>query len=154
MTVIVILLATCLTALLAGFWCTWGIIVLPALDKVSPAVAVTSMRSLNESVLTPAFLIPFFASPVVCVVGTVACAVVQAPTASVLLGLSAGIQLLGVILITRTRNVPLNEELARTELPPEQAWDAFSQPWQRAHRVRTIASCVALACCAAALWVY
>ena len=69
MTVIIILLATCLTALLAGFWCTWGIIVLPALDKVSPAVAVTSMRSLNESVLTPAFLVPFFASPVVCVVG-------------------------------------------------------------------------------------
>ncbi|WP_347030545.1 DUF1772 domain-containing protein [Brevibacterium paucivorans] len=154
MTLIVILLATCVTAVLAGFWCTWGIVVLPALDKVPPAVAVTSMRSLNESVLTPAFLIPFFASPVICLVGTIVCAVERAPFAAVLLGLAAGLQLLGVIVVTRTMNVPLNEELARTQRPPQEAWGAFSQAWQRAHVVRTIASCIALACCAGALWVY
>lgn len=147
-----LLLATCLTAVMVGFWCTWGIIVLPALDKVSPTVAVASMRSLNESVLTPAFLVPFFASPLFSAAATLALATEGAAIAATLLGVATGTQIVGVILVTRAMNVPLNDHLARTNAAAEDAWAAFSSAWQRAHRLRTTASCLALACCASAWW--
>lgn len=147
-----LLLATCLTAVMVGFWCTWGIIVLPALDNVPPTVAVASMRSLNESVLTPAFLMPFFASPLFSAAATLALATEGAAIAATLLGVATGTQIFGVILVTRAMNVPLNDHLARTNAAAEDAWAAFSSAWQRAHRLRTTASCLALACCAAAWW--
>lgn len=145
-------LATGLTALMVGFWCTWGFFVLPALDQVPPTVAVASMRSLNESVLTPVFLVAFFALPVLSAAAALVVAADGAPIAAGLLGFAVGLQVL-VIVITGTMNVPLNEQLAHTEAAAEEAWAAFSSAWQRAHRLRTVASGMALACCAAAWWV-
>lgn len=102
--------------------------------------------------LTPAFLVPFFASPLLSAAATLALAAEGAAIAATLLGVATGTQIFGVILVTRVRNVPLNDRLARTKAAAEDAWAAFSSVWQRAHRLRATASCLALACCAAAWW--
>lgn len=110
------------------------------------------MRSLNESVLTPLFLVPFFASPLLSAAATLALATEGTAIAATLLGVATGTQIFGVILITIAMNVPLKDHLARTNAAAEGAWAAFSSAWQRAHRLRTTTSCLAPPCCAGAWW--
>ncbi|MFL0460254.1 anthrone oxygenase family protein [Kytococcus sedentarius] len=144
--------STLLTGLLAGFWATWGVVVLPALDRVPPAVAAASMRSLNEAVLTPAFLVPFAAAPLVTAGAAGALALEGARPAAAWAALSVLVQLVGVVAVTRGVNVPLNEQLARSVADPAEAWAAFSGPWQRANAVRALAGLAATGCCLAAGW--
>lgn len=144
--------STLLTGALVGFWATWGVVVLPALDRVPPAVAVEAMRRLNEAVLTPAFLVPFAAAPLVTAAAAGALWLEGSRPSAVLAVVATVVQLAGVVAVTRGLNVPLNEQLAVSSAAVDRAWADFSGPWQRANAARVVAGLAALGSCVAAWW--
>lgn len=137
-------LALVLAAVLAGFWATWSVVVLPALDSLPAPVAVAAMRRCNETVLTPLFLVPFATAPLTAAAGGVGLLLERAWLPALLVGFAVVLQVVGVVVVTGFVNVPLNGALAEVQGAPSEAWAAFSGPWQRANLVRTASGLAAL----------
>ncbi|MDF8263025.1 anthrone oxygenase family protein [Luteipulveratus flavus] len=143
------LLAVTLTAAIFGFFYAWVCSTMWGLDDADPRVAVSAMRAMNDSVRNGVFAPAFFGTPVALALAAIAARSAGSRRAAALLGVAAAVYLLGGLVLTMTVNVPMNEDLARGELPATYAaadarWDDYSPTWQRFNQLRTALSGVAL----------
>lgn len=111
---------------------------------------------MNASVRNPVFLPAFFLTPVVLAVAAILALGEGRRVSAGLLGSAALLYATGGLLLTATLNVPMNEALARTLIPADEAsareiWLAYSTRWQTFNLVRTVVSGVSLGLAALAL---
>jgi uncharacterized membrane protein len=112
------------------------------------------MQSINVVVINPGFLSAFFGTGLVCAVLCVGVVLGWHETRPIWLIAGSLAYLLGCLLVTMTRNVPMNTTLARVAAAsPEAAcyWPESVSRWTLWNHLRMAASFAAMVCFIAAL---
>ncbi len=138
------LLATVGSGLAGGIFFAFSNFVMRALKQLPDNQGYTAMREINITVLNPWFFLAFFGTGGIC--GLVALLALRNPvdTTQILMLAGAATYILGCLLVTGARNVPLNNRLASVSpTSPEaiEAWAHYLPHWTRWNHIRT-ASCL------------
>lgn len=145
---LILALATGCTGLIAGVFYGFEVAVNPAFQRLPDAGYLAAMQAINEVIQNPWFALSFFGAPLLLPLA----AALHRRGRSGRFGLlvaAALIYLAGSFGVTVAASIPLNEALAAVplaEAPPAQlraARSRFAGPWNRWHRVRTLASVLA-----------
>lgn len=141
----------------AGFFYGWQVSAMRGLRVVPDRTYVTTMQSVNRAILNPYFLLPFVGAVLLLSAATVV-AFAGGHLARGWWLLAASVSYgVGTFGVTVAGNVPLNDALARFDLAAAEdeevskRRDAYEGPWNRLHRLRTVANLVAFTCAAVAL---
>ncbi len=132
--------------LVAGVFFAFSSFVMPALGRLTHAEGAAAMQSINRLALTPAFMTALFGTGIACL-GLILWAAVSFDGWSSALVLAGGaLYLVGTVGVTITRNVPLNDRLAK--LDPQGAdaaglWATYLTNWTAWNHARTIAALAA-----------
>ena len=156
---IILLLTSLSTALITGFFYAYVCSVNPGLSKLPDLEYLKSMQSINRAVLNPVFFASFFGALIMLPLSSFLLHREEGASVNFFLALSATIvYAAGVFLVTGMGNVPLNETLAKVNLPalsPDELHQrriAFEQPWNKFNMIRTMACVVSLALILSVSW--
>ena len=133
-----------------GFFFAWQWSTVIGLNRIEPAVAIRAMQAMNASVRNMAFGTAFFGTPVILAGFAVIMALLGERARAAVLGLALLVHLGGVIAVTATINVPLNQILALVDpladpASAAQAWADYAGAWLSGNLLRTLASGLSLA---------
>src|SRR6266404_947811 len=134
--------------LMAGIFFAFSAFVMTALGRLPPPAGIAAMQSINAAILNPLFFVVFFGTAVLCLLAAVA-AIVEWPLPEAFYLIAGSVlYLVGALLVTMQRNVPLNLALDRSN--PESAegallWLRYLRVWTAWNHVRTVASLAAMA---------
>jgi uncharacterized membrane protein len=140
--------------LMGGVCFAFSAFVEPALDRLAPGQSIAAMQSINKVAVTPAFMLAFLGSAVVCV-GLAVWAIASGaggPAAWVLAG--SVVFLLGVIVVTLAANIPLNDALDAVDSHAADAaarWSDYYASWMPWNHVRAASGITACGLLAIAL---
>lgn len=149
MHILAVLLATAIlaSAWSAGFFWSWSFTVMPGLSASSPLAAIEVMRTTNAGIRTPFFAFVFF-GPLLLSLATAGLAWMAKRQASAGVALAAAaIYGLGVLAVTFSINVPLNDALAAasvTDLNATTTWRDYDGRWTAWNHIRVVASSATL----------
>ena len=150
-----LLAATLVTGLAAGFFYTYEASVVRGLAEVSDPTYVETFQAINDTIRNPIFGFVFFGALPALVV---AAAVNWKPSSPLRRGLLVAAPLLYLccMLITVTGNVPLNDDLAAVGIVVDDsaatgARAAFEDDWNDLNRLRTLAAAGSFAAVASVL---
>jgi uncharacterized membrane protein len=137
-----VVIAAAGTGLVAGCLFVFSAFVMPALDRIAPRQTITAMQSINRMAVTPAFMIAFLGTALVCVVLGVLSLVDLGEPAS-RYQLVACALYLATFVITAAYHVPRNDALGL--LDPHAAtsvgaWRGYLGGWTAWNHVRTVTS--------------
>lgn len=138
---ILLIVTGVLTTLLAGTFFGYAISVNGALHVLRDEEYVRAMQSINKVIQNPLFFLSFMGPVILLPVSTFL--TYGNPTQFWLLLLASIIYIVGTFGVTIAGNVPLNEQLAKSD--PANAREArmrFEHPWNRLHSMRTIAGII------------
>lgn len=145
--------ATVLTGLSAGFFYTYADSVTRGLGRTDDATYVLAFQMINEEVRTPLFLLVFAGPAVALLLATLVSARRGVP--AVLFALAFLAYAGGVVLVTMTGNVPLNDDLADLTGLDVAGYAAarldFEDRWNELNLVRAIAAFAAFVAATMAL---
>jgi uncharacterized membrane protein len=127
-----LLLAALGSGVMAGVFFAFSNFVMQALRELPHPHGVRAMQAINRRVLNAGFMLVFMGTSVLC----------NFARRGVVAG--ALLYLVGVFGVTAAGNVPLNEQLARSET--ETFWREYLVRWLRWNHLRTLAACLALCC--------
>ena len=133
---------------MAGIFFAFSVFMMTALGRLPPPAGIAAMQSINAAILNPLFFVVFFGTAVLCLVAAVA-AIVEWPLPEAFYLIAGSVlYLVGGLLVTMQRNVPLNLALDRSN--PESAegallWLRYLRVWTAWNHVRTVASLAAMA---------
>lgn len=144
------------TGLMSGLLYGWAVSVIPGTKRVTDIAYISTMQSINKSIINPAFIVPYMGIPLV----LAGAAVVQFRTGDnrrgwILAGATAT-YVVGVLGVTIGGNVPLNNALDAFQLSSSSdssiasRRQSYETPWNRWHYLRTAASVGAFALTSAA----
>lgn len=144
------------TGMMAGLWYGWSVSVIPGTRRLASSEYVGLMQHINREILTPRFLLPFVALPLL--LGGAAMLQFRAgdQRRGFVLSASAITYVIGVFGVTAAGNVPLNDALDGFDLRGSTAEqidrrrESYEGPWNRWHTVRTVANFVAFTLAASA----
>lgn len=150
--------ATLLTALgcglVAGVFFAFSTFVMPGLGRLTAPVGAAAMQSINITAITPLFMTALFGTGLagLALAGWAAFSLDDPAAPFVLAG--GLLYVVGTVVVTGVKNVPLNDELA--PLAPDSAqaasvWQRYLRTWTAWNSVRTVAALVAAALLMAAL---
>ncbi|MEV5001618.1 DUF1772 domain-containing protein [Nocardioides sp. LML1-1-1.1] len=133
------------TGLVAGIFLAFATAVMPGLARGDDRTFVAAMQHVNVAIVNPLF-VSVFVAPLV----LLGVAVFTGPARWWVL--AALVLYVVTVLVTGAGNIPLNDALAAAG-PGEDAAarQAFEDPWNRLHLVRTAAVVASFGCCLAAL---
>jgi uncharacterized membrane protein len=143
---VLVLLGVLGAGLVAGVFCGFSTFVMRGLASLPPAQGVAAMNAINRAALTPAFMLVFAGSAVVCAMIAVVTFVVWPDAGKAELLLGSGLYLFGSFGLTAMANVPRNEALAKLEPGTPEAvsyWPVYVREWTLWNHVRTVASAAA-----------
>lgn len=145
---VIVALAALGSALMAGFFFAFSAVTMQALGRISSERGIAAMQSINVVVLNPWFFTAFFGTAAICVVlAAYSMLDWESPRSNYLLAASVA-YLVGVILVTIVRNVPLNNALAAVEpgsAQGDEVWARYLSVWTAWNHVRTVAPLLAAA---------
>lgn len=147
---IILLLSALSTGLSAGLFYAWQVSVIPGTKKVSNAVYLEAMQSINREILNPSFFLIFFGSIGLLLLGSIY-SYGSAPLAFKILIAASLSYLIGTIGVTGLGNVPLNNQLdslALDQLTKQELSDfriMYEAKWNKFHLIRTLFSIAAFA---------
>ncbi|WP_067438929.1 anthrone oxygenase family protein [Nocardioides jensenii] len=133
------------TGLIAGIFFAFSTSVMPGLAHTDDRTFVEAMQQLNLAILNPVFLLLFMAP-----LPALGVAVVTGPSRPwVIAALVLYVIAFG---ITTAGNIPLNDALTEVGLDDgtpalHRAREAFEDPWNRLHLIRTIGVVASFGCC-------
>lgn len=142
------------SGLIAGTFFAFSAFVMRALERLPAPHGVAAMQSINVVVINPVFLSTFFGTGLVCAVVLVGAVFGWRETRPIWLIAGSLAYLLGCLLVTMTRNVPMNTALAHVSaLSPEAAryWPEYVARWTLWNHLRMASSLAAMVCFIAAL---
>jgi uncharacterized membrane protein len=131
------------TGLVAGVFCGFSTFVMRGLASLPPAQGVAAMNAINVTAVTPAFMLLFVGSAVLCAVLAVVTFVLWPGDGKVELLLGSALYLFGSFGVTMVANVPRNDALLRLDPgTPEAAayWPSYIREWTFWNHVRAVAS--------------
>ena len=134
--------------LMAGMFFAFSSFVMRALDAIDAAPRVQAMQQINQKILNPLFVVIFAGTALVSVY-LVIVGVDDSTAADRSARLGAVLYLLGVIVVTMTQNVPLNNRLDHVDADGDDAasmWDWYRGRWMRWNHLRMLASAGATVC--------
>jgi len=143
-------------AYLTGLFISFTNTIMPAFDAIDPYHAAHAMRAINRKIINPFFLFAFAGSVLVGAVTGVLLLVLDETTAAILFFAATGVYLIGNVVLTNAKNIPLNNELDRAEIPPDatKLWSRFAVPWTRWNTVRAVACAVSVVLVAFAMYAW
>lgn len=140
--------------LMAGVFFAFSAFVMDGLARLAAAPGMAAMQSINRAASSPLIMTALFGTALVCA-GLAVWALANAGEASVgWLVSGSGLYLVGAIVVTIARNVPMNEGLARVDPErPEAAacWNSYLRRWTAWNHVRGLAALGAAASLTVAL---
>jgi uncharacterized membrane protein len=142
------------SGLIAGTFFAFSAFVMRALERLPAKHGVAAMQSINIAVINPLFLSVFFGTGLVCAVLFVSALFGCNDSRSIWLIAGSLAYVLGCLMVTMTRNVPMNKALAGIAAEgPEAArhWPHYVSRWTLWNHVRATASLLAMICFIAAL---
>lgn len=145
----ILIVVVALTGLTAGLCFTWYNAVTPGIGRLNDLDFLQSFQAMNRAIINPLFLLVFF-GPFIGHILNVYLHRNANPTNFWLFLAAAVLFILGVVLVTIFRNVPLNELLDKTDLLAASGTDLaqlrerFEKPWNQWHLIRTITSFASL----------
>lgn len=147
------------TGLMAGLFFGWSVSALRGLRRVPDRTYVESMQEINAAILNPLFLATFMAAAPLLAAAAVVDLLEGATARAWWLAAAAVTYAVGVLGVTITRNVPLNEALARFDRDAADdgavatARHDYEGPWNRWQTLRAWAVVLALGLAVVALLV-
>ncbi|HJQ60026.1 MAG TPA: anthrone oxygenase family protein [Vineibacter sp.] len=143
---VVTLLSALGSGLIAGIFFAFSTFVMAALARLPAPQGIAAMQSINVVVINPWFMAAFVGTAVLCLVLAVASLLTWHRPGTAWLLAGSLLYLVGVIVITRALNVPLNNALAAVD--PASAdgaalWADYVRTWTAWNHVRTVAPLVA-----------
>ena len=139
-------LAALLLGLMSGFFFAFAIDVAPAMARLDASMYVTTQQWINQVVRNAWFAIAYFGSTVLPFV-VMAFAFVKGKRTRALAWLAIALLYFGAVFwVTRSVNVPINNELATwNPASPPAAWTQARYTWNENNTVRAVASFVCFA---------
>jgi uncharacterized membrane protein len=147
--IIILLLATLTTGLMAGLFFAWSFSVTTGLSKLSDINYIEAFQSLNKAILNPAFALIFWGAILSLLLASILH--YQEPSSGIFwyLLIATLVYLIGSIAVTFACNIPLNNSLeifnlnssSLEEIKVKRA--AFESRWNRLNMIRTISSSIA-----------
>lgn len=140
-------------ALMTGFFFAFSVCVMPGLDQVAPGSAIEAMQGINEAVRNPVFFVTFFLTPAIALVAAIALWIGGNRRVAVGMSVAALVYLVGVIVVTASINVPMNNALALINPAGSEAasiWLDYSERWTFWNTARTFSNFLAFAIAAIA----
>ncbi|MGX9885926.1 anthrone oxygenase family protein [Streptomyces sp. NPDC002276] len=134
------------TGVMAGVFCAFSVLVVRGLAELPPAQGVAAMNAINRAALTPAFMLLFAGSALVCAVIAVVTFVLWPDQGTAELLLGSALYLFGAFGLTLVANVPRNDALLKLAPgTPEAAayWPSYIREWTMWNHVRATASVAA-----------
>jgi uncharacterized membrane protein len=141
-------IAVLLTGISAGVFLTYQNSVLPGLGALDDRTFAKAMNSMNRAILNPAFMLFFIGSMVALAAAAIIGFILGGLLPAWLFAAAAIVYQVGVIFVTGSVNVPLNNALAK-----DNDRRAFEARWVRWNVVRTLSAIVAFALAIAGLLV-
>lgn len=146
---ILILLAALGSALMAGMFFTFSNFVMKALAQLDTPNGIAAMQRINVVIINPLFFIIFMGTALLSI-GFLVSLVWRDALANENYLIAANLfYLLGVMGVTMTRNVPMNNALEAVDASSEaasQLWNRYLVDWIRWNHVRSVASFLATLC--------
>jgi uncharacterized membrane protein len=136
------------SALVAGVFFAFSTFVMDGLARRPSAEGMAAMQSINVTAVRPAFMAAFLGTAAVCVAVIVWAVATWGDRRAALLLAGGLLYLVGSILVTGVRNVPLNDSLARLDphaADSEAEWSAYLDGWTAWNHVRTVTGLAAVA---------
>lgn len=151
-----ILIPLAMLGMMAGFFYSYSVSVMPGLNHAEPKVAIAAMQSLNITIRNPTFFVTFFLTIPVGLVGALLLWRKHQKRASIWLALACMIYLFGAVIPTGTINVPMNDALGLKSVPTDLAaasdlWKSYAPSWTFWNTFRTMTTMLALMICACAI---
>jgi uncharacterized membrane protein len=143
---VLIVLGVVGTGLVAGVFCAFSTFVMRGLASLPAAQGVAAMNTINVTAVTPAFMLVFVGSAVLCAVIAVVTFVLWPDGGTVELLLGSALYLFGSFGVTMMANVPRNDALLKLDPgTPEAAayWPTYVREWTAWNHIRMIASAAA-----------
>ena len=135
-TTILLVLATLLAGLIAGFFYTWSFTIMQSLNLVGNESSSAAMISINANIRTGWFAAISFGAPVAILLATLILR--RTKNRAYIWSLIALIFAVSTLVITFTQHLPLNDRLAEG-----MDWNAYYIDWVGWNHVRMITSVVA-----------
>jgi len=129
--------------LMAGIFFTFSNFMMTALGEIKPAQAVAAMQAINRVILNPGFFIVFVGTALASLLLAAALLFTEPELEAGYLLAGSACYLLGVIVVTGTRNVPMNNALDAVDADSAEAaqlWATYLRDWTRWNHVRSVAS--------------
>jgi uncharacterized membrane protein len=129
-------------ALVAGVFFAFSTFVMAGLDRSGPDHASPAMRGINVAAVRPPLMLLLFGTLVLELTAAIALLVSLGWSLASWLGVVGfATYAVGVVVVTASGNVPLNNRLAAPDAGTrEDAWRAYAGPWTRLNHVRTLAA--------------
>jgi uncharacterized membrane protein len=148
------LLAALGSGLVGGVFFGFSGFVMKALARLRPAHGIAAMQSINVVAVTPPLMIALFGTALACVTLVVSSLPKWREPVAMLRLAGGGLYLVGAVLVTIVRNVPMNNTLASVD--PESTegatqWARYVPGWTAWNTVRTVAAIAAAAMLSLAL---
>jgi len=127
------------TGLIAGLFFFCSVALMPALARLDQSAGIRAMQAINVVIVRPLFLLVFLGAAV----GTGVLALL-APEPLHLV--AAACYLIGVIVVSATANIPLNNALdavAADSAEGERLWQRYLSRWTAWNHVRTLTATAA-----------
>jgi len=132
------------TAVMAGFFWSFSVVVMDGLRLLPPLEAMRAMQAINAIVRNALFGSGFFGTPLLCTFVLLSLLLPGARGIGGAAAASGAVLYIGLaFVVTFARNVPLNEALDAATSAAQ--WNAFLSPWVFWNHVRTVGS-LAAAC--------
>lgn len=147
-----LIVATCISGIMAGFFWTYAFNVGMALHEVDGPTYAELQSLLNENVRHPLFFVFFFSGPLFSVTSLIVRFEQRRTVWFWLVLLSTIIYVFGVIILTHQVHLPLNyyiESWPKTNLPA--GWMGVRERWNDANMARVLASFSSFLLCVVAL---
>ncbi len=127
---------------LFGFYFTLSVSIMPGLDQAGPFVAIAANQSIGRATQSSVFFIALLGTPLALLLA-LALHWRRRSTQALLVGAIVG--WIGMLVVTLTLNVPLNQTIDALEVVADQSnlaelWAAYSIDWQYWNWLRVIAS--------------
>lgn len=137
-----------LSAAIFGFFYAWVCSTMWGLDQADPRVAIEAMQAMNASVRNIVFAPAFFGTWAALFATAALFYAAQAKKTAGLFAAAGATYFIGAFLLTMTVNVPMNEALARVDVPGDidaagAIWREYSGTWQVWNITRTVVSGIA-----------